>query len=280
MKKCIAPQRRNPLTNRCKKPRRMKRCKTPQRRNPETNRCKKPCRKNQATNPRTKRCVLKTYLESPYKPRKKKASGSKKATSKKATRKKATSKKAAIRPSLRRSSRVPGSSALQQRSVVSLLKRIRENADDTVVLKLHNYIPADASTAVIDAVLEALMHNTKCQALYIQNFSNGCRDKQVKKLVQVLRRGHIWALNVGENYNVTVNTWTAFAKDLESTNVTHAYLSEHRISTELKKAIMDAIRRNRLKHTNHSAIRNIKVIRQVTHMWWNPIRSKKLQAQL
>lgn len=42
----------------------MKKCKAPQRRNPKTNRCKKPCRKDQATNPKTNRCVSRSYLAS------------------------------------------------------------------------------------------------------------------------------------------------------------------------------------------------------------------------
>lgn len=260
-----------------------KKCKTPQRRNPVTNRCKKPCTKKQATNPRTKRCVSKTYLakigEKPYNPTKKKT---KKATTPKRKISKIHPKRKTnkMTPNLRRSRRVPGSSVLQQPSVLSLLKRIREDADDTVVLKLHNYIPTDASTVIIDAVLEALMSNTKCQALYIQNFSHGFRDKQVRSLIRVLQRGHIWALNAGENYNVKVDTWRKFAKDLESTNVTHAYLSEHRISRNLKKTIMDAIRANRSKHTRHNAPWNLDVIKLVTHMWWNPLQSKILQKQL
>lgn len=271
-----------------------KKCKTPQRRNPETNRCKKPCRRDQATNPRTKRCVQKTYLaklaDNPSAQQIEKAPTritTKKAPTRntiKASSVKTTTTTRRISPSksgnLRRSTRMPGASALQQPSVVKLLKRIKGNANDTVVLKLHHYITTDASTAVIDAVLDALMSNTKCQALYIQNFNNGCRDKQVKKLVRVLQRGHIWALNAGENYNVTIDTWQKFAKDLESTNLTHAYLSEHRISGDLKKEIMATIRRNRSKHTKHNAAWNIEVIKQVTHMWWNPIASKTLQAQL
>lgn len=48
------------------------------------------------------------------------------------------------------------------------------------VLKLHHYLGPDVNTAVIDAVLEALMVNGNCQALYIQNFNEGFRDEQVR----------------------------------------------------------------------------------------------------
>lgn len=53
------------------------------------------------------------------------------------------------------------------------------------VLKLHHYLGPDVNTAVIDAVLEALMVNDNCQALYIQNFNEGFRDEQVRYLVFV-----------------------------------------------------------------------------------------------
>lgn len=49
------------------------------------------------------------------------------------------------------------------------------------VLKLHHYLGPDVNTAVIDAVLEALMVNGNCQALYIQNFNEGFRDEQVRE---------------------------------------------------------------------------------------------------
>ncbi|CAN0454101.1 unnamed protein product, partial [Scytosiphon promiscuus] len=54
-------------------------------------------------------------------------------------------------------------------------------ADDpeVEVLKLHHYLGPDVNTAVIDAVLEALMVNENCQALYIQNFNEGFREEQV-----------------------------------------------------------------------------------------------------
>lgn len=120
----------------------------------------------------------------------------------------------------RRSTRVPGSSALNSPCLIDLLDRIRRDDGQVEVLRLSNYIGPDASTAAIDAVLQTLMFNNKCQALYIQNFSQGFRDEQVSKLVNVLRRGNIWCLNAGENYNVKPSTWRAFVKEIENTNVT------------------------------------------------------------
>ena len=180
-------------------------------------------------------------------------------------------------PVRRRSSRVPGSSALEKPSVALLLDRVRGNDPRVTVLKLHDYLSADTSMPVIDAVLDALKHNCNCQALYIQNVSRGFRDKQLQALARVLRRGNIWCLNAGENDRITQLGWWDFAEELKHTNVTHIYLSEHIISTELKTAVRDAVRDNRRKHVRHCSASNLEVIRQCTHMWWDPLNSKKLQ---
>ncbi|CAN0070947.1 unnamed protein product [Ectocarpus sp. 12 AP-2014] len=73
---------------------------------------------------------------------------------------------------------------------------------------------------VIDAVLEALILNSNCQALYIQSVSNGLRDEQLMMLAKVLRRGNIWCLNAGENSEIKPSTWCDFVKEIEKTGVT------------------------------------------------------------
>ena len=35
----------------------------------------------------------------------------------------------------------------------------------------------------------------------------GMLDKQLGKLTEVLKLGRIWAVNVGENFNVTLPAW-------------------------------------------------------------------------
>ena len=47
----------------------------------------------------------------------------------------------------------------------------------------------------------------------------------------------------------------------------HAYLSEHVITADLKKAMRKAIRDNRVKHTRHKTASNFEVIRRCTNMW-------------
>lgn len=115
---------------------------------------------------------------------------------------------------------MPGSSALERTSVVRLLDQIRVDDPEVEILKLHDYLPADVSTPVINAVLKALMRNSNCQALYIQSVSNGFRDEQLRMLAKVLRRGNIWCLNAGENSKIKPSTWWDFVKEIEKTSVT------------------------------------------------------------
>ena len=120
----------------------------------------------------------------------------------------------------RRSTRKPGISALESPDVVRLLAEIRENDSAVEVLKLHDRISADSSPPVIDAVLDALMVNSNCQALYIQNQSRGLKDKQLLELTKVLQRGNIWCLNAGENFGITASAWWQFVEAIDETNVT------------------------------------------------------------
>lgn len=180
---------------------------------------------------------------------------------------------------VRRSERAAGSIA-EVPVIHKLMRMLRSNHPDVTVLKLHHFLPPMANVMAIDAVLDALMENESCQSLYIQNFNEGFRDAQVKKLTKVLQRGHIWCINAGENYRVSLQTWWEFAEDLKSTNVTHAYLSEHVLTPELKNEIRAVIRANRKKHNRHKSADNWDVISRCTNCWWNPSNSQELRAEM
>ncbi|CAN0453961.1 unnamed protein product, partial [Phaeothamnion confervicola] len=80
---------------------------------------------------------------------------------------------------VRRSERAAGRTVLDIPVIQKLLRMIRTNHPDVEVLKLHHYLGPSAGVVAIDAVLDALMKNDNCQALYIQNFNEGFRDAQV-----------------------------------------------------------------------------------------------------
>ena len=101
-------------------------------------------------------------------------------------------------------------------------------------------------------------------------------------LLRVLQgpKSRTWCLNIGETYNVSHKTWTAFAKGLKHTNVTHMYASEHTITPKIKDRFRDVIRENRSKHRLHIDPNNLDVIVQCTHCWWNPINAGVLQPYI
>jgi hypothetical protein len=181
---------------------------------------------------------------------------------------------------VRRSVRQPGEDALSNPSLLELLERLTLDDQSLAILKLKKFIGMDSNQIVIDAILEALMFNTSVQALYIQNFNVGMKDNQVFKLIDVLKRGYIWTLNIGETYNVRPETWGLFTEQLTHTNVTHMYASEHTMSKSCKLKIMETMRFNRKKHSMHCDPDNLDVIKGVTHCWWNPINAKILRPYL
>ncbi len=71
-------------------------------------------------------------------------------------------------------------------------------------------------------------------------------DAQLEHLTAVLRNKRIWALNVGENFQISLPAWRAFTDLLPTTAVAYLYVSEHHLArTDLKIRMRYAIRANR-----------------------------------
>lgn len=56
---------------------------------------------------------------------------------------------------------------LDRSDVKTLLKRIKTNHKDSIVLKIKDQIIAEITSAVFDAIIQALWKNTKCQVRYL-----------------------------------------------------------------------------------------------------------------
>ena len=71
-------------------------------------------------------------------------------------------------------------------------------------------------------------------------------DAQLEHLAQVLANKRVWALNVGENFQISIAAWARFTQALQQTAVGYMYVSEHHLKhTDLKLRMRDAIRVNR-----------------------------------
>ena len=169
---------------------------------------------------------------------------------------------------VRRSIRDPSISLLDKRDVKALIQKIRTNKKECIILKIKDHLLADINTGVVDSVLEALVLNKNCQALYVQNLTKAFGDTQLGALIEILMKKTIWCLNIGENYEVSNEGWIYFCDSLPKTSVTHLYVSEHVISLELKNRMRFHIRENRKKHVLHCSPKNIHVIEKCTNMWW------------
>lgn len=76
--------------------------------------------------------------------------------------------------------------------------------------------------------------------------AQGMLDAQLEHLACVLANKRIWALNVGENFQISIGAWARFTKALEKTAVGYMYVSEHHLkATDLKIRMRDVIRINR-----------------------------------
>eukprot|EP00873_Tetraselmis_striata_P025542 jgi/Tetstr1/445806/TSEL_003519.t1 len=171
-----------------------------------------------------------------------------------------------------RRKRVPGGHILENPRFQEFLEALRSSSAAIGqaggrVLRLKQYIGADARPQVIDAVLDALEHNNRVEALYIQNFEKGMFDAQLEHLTRALCNKHIWALNVGENFQISLDAWSKFTERLPETAVAYLYVSEHHLMrTNLKVRMRDAIRENR----NAAPRRAPEVISLIGNMWYNP----------
>ena len=76
--------------------------------------------------------------------------------------------------------------------------------------------------------------------------AQGMLDAQLRHLGEVLGNKRIWALNVGENFQITNQAWERFTLALEDTAVAYLYVSEqHLRNTDLKVRMRDAVRLHR-----------------------------------
>ena len=75
----------------------------------------------------------------------------------------------------------------------------------------------------------------------------GMLDAQLVRLADMLKSSNIWALNVGENFEISMDAWYQFVEDLKHTRVSFLYVSEHHLvhAPGLKEELMAAIRSNR-----------------------------------
>ena len=180
-----------------------------------------------------------------------------------------------------RTGRNPARGVEPSKNTQKLVELILASDSSVEVLRLSERMDKESRSCDILAVLDALLLNDNCQALYIHNQPGLVADpngRGMATLVEVLKRGRIWALNIGETF-LSTGAWECFADAVEDTQVTHMF-AELDMFPELKTRFRDAIRANRAKHDRHRALDNRDVVQRINNMWWNPRQGQAFKAAL
>ena len=124
---------------------------------------------------------------------------------------------------------------------------------------------------------------------YLQNPNSDdtVNDNIMYALVETLKQGRIWALNIGEwQSNISSEAWAYFTEQLSETSVAFIYVPDqgHSGCTGMKTDILDKVRKNRNRlfevwRSHPSSLgQNIANAKKVTNMWFNPSSSGKLDS--
>ncbi|CAG9461207.1 unnamed protein product [Pedinophyceae sp. YPF-701] len=147
----------------------------------------------------------------------------------------------------------------------------REFQADGKILRLKQYIPSEVRSAEINRILDALWLNDRIEVLYIQNFELAMFDEQLDKIVELCQsKWNIYAVNIGENAEISMKAWDKFTQALPLTNIAYMYMSEHLVVKMpwLKDKMRENMRENRKRC--HILDRDPQVVRLTGNMWWNP----------
>jgi hypothetical protein len=129
-------------------------------------------------------------------------------------------------------------------------------------------------------LLQLLRRGQHVQVARFQGTEPLQRKKILGLLRKCLRKGHIWALNVGE-INLKRSRLAAFKRVLKESSVTHMFYECKNCHDEDKAEMRAAIRDNRVKHGrwDKTAEGQAEIVAQCRKCWFNPGNHKVTWAQ-
>eukprot|EP01051_Picozoa_sp_SAG22_P017953 SAG22_NODE_2895_length_2119_cov_1.504455_2_plen_426_part_01 len=163
--------------------------------------------------------------------------------------------------------------------VTRLLERLRDNDKGLSSLKLKESI--EFETRELHEILITLTTNTSVRVVYLQN--QPAIDETIPILIEVLKKGNIWAVNLGEWNAVTCDAWGQLLDAIPDTNVCFMYITEPKLcglSADQKKQFRATIRANREKKFTdwYTDSEQRELALHVEKMWWDPTNSKHLKS--
>lgn len=117
------------------------------------------------------------------------------------------------------------------KGVKSLCKKLRENTSTTGplqgrVLNLKRKFPRLLNGKEFNKLMVALGANWRVEVVYMQGLVKRLSSQQVQQLIELLRLGRIWSLNMGE-IELACEDAVKLARQLKNTNLAYVYVSEH-----------------------------------------------------
>jgi hypothetical protein len=126
--------------------------------------------------------------------------------------------------------------------------------------------------------MEAMMRNL-CEVEVDVAYLHGCTglhgESAFRALLDFLRKGQVWAVNLGE-LELGEAQLDELTKALEESSVTHMFYECESLGPGRKDAMREAVRRNRSKHRRWSMAdvgdeEGRRSILQCRQMWFNPM---------
>lgn len=163
--------------------------------------------------------------------------------------------------------------------VQELIDTLRDPDDTSITyLKLKEVCPG-VTRAELNSIMDALRENSSVRAMNAQNHLHATADT-LTRVIAVLERGYIFAINLGEWPNLTYDDWQRLLDALPQTNVGFMYISEPgtcSLTEEQKGQFITVLRANRAKFTGWYTDYDLKEIaRRVTNTWFKPQASRYL----
>ena len=163
--------------------------------------------------------------------------------------------------------------------VQELIDTLRDSEDTSFTyLKLKEVCPR-VTEAELNSIMDALRENSSVRAMNAQNQPHATADT-LTIVIKVLKCKKIFAINLGEWFNLTRDDWQRLLDALPQTNVGFLYISEPgkcSLTEEQKAQFFTVLRANRTRFTDWYTDYQVKAIAEKVHnMWWNPKSSRYL----
>ena len=153
----------------------------------------------------------------------------------------------------------------------NMLTNVKANHPSLTVLSITAHFYGAPAGVINDLLRSVRDYNTHIEVLEMSNV--GISKNQLTIIVNLLQRGHVWSINLGETNDISNNDWCDyFANHVESTNLCCMYASlQHPLQKEVKQKLQVSLRANRLTEKRWRMESRLDTLKRYKKKnWWNP----------